>query len=109
MIHILLVCSAGMSTSLLVKKMEEKAKEINLESKIWAVATDAADASMAEADVVLIGPQIKFMIDQISEKAKNYNIPVAPMDPKDYGTCNSVNILKQAIRLHLENKKESEE
>ncbi|EFR89497.1 phosphotransferase system, lactose/cellobiose-specific IIB subunit, partial [Listeria innocua FSL S4-378] len=35
---IMLVCSAGMSTSLLVTKMEKAAAEKGLEAKIFAVA-----------------------------------------------------------------------
>lgn len=39
--NILLCCSAGMSTSLLVTKMEAAAKARGLEGKIWAVSGDA--------------------------------------------------------------------
>ena len=34
---ILLVCAAGMSTSLLVNKMKEEVKNRNLEAEIWAI------------------------------------------------------------------------
>ena len=37
MIKIMLACSAGMSTSLLVTKMESAAKENNIEAQIWAI------------------------------------------------------------------------
>lgn len=40
--NILLACSAGMSTSLLVTKMEEAAKVKGLEVTIWAVSQDKA-------------------------------------------------------------------
>lgn len=39
---ILLACSSGMSTSLLVTKMEEYAHSIGDEAKIWAVGQDQA-------------------------------------------------------------------
>ena len=35
MIKIMLACSAGMSTSLLVTKMQEAAKEKGVECEIW--------------------------------------------------------------------------
>ena len=38
MIKIMLACSAGMSTSLLVTKMEDAAKENGIEAKIWAIS-----------------------------------------------------------------------
>ena len=37
MTNILLVCSAGMSTSMMVKKMQEAAEEKKIEAEIWAV------------------------------------------------------------------------
>ncbi len=40
--NILLVCSAGMSTSMLVTRMEKAAEELGVEAKIWAVSGDAA-------------------------------------------------------------------
>lgn len=47
-----------MSTSLLVTKMQEYAHSIGDEAKIWAVGQDQAKKEMAEANVVLIGPQM---------------------------------------------------
>ena len=38
MIKIMLACSAGMSTSLLVTKMENAAKEKGIEAEIWAIS-----------------------------------------------------------------------
>lgn len=39
---ILLACSSGMSTSLLVTKMKEYAQSIGEEAEIWAVGQDKA-------------------------------------------------------------------
>ncbi|WP_251861378.1 PTS sugar transporter subunit IIB [Clostridium sp. Marseille-Q2269] len=97
--NILLICSAGMSTSLLVTKMQKVAKDLNFESKIWAVSTDSADENMAHADVVLIGPQIKFMLESLKEKGKKLNVPVEVINSSDYGTCNGKNVLKQALSM----------
>ena len=38
MINIMLTCSAGMSTSLLVLHMQDEAKKRGLEANIWAVS-----------------------------------------------------------------------
>ena len=38
MVKILLVCSAGMSTSFMVNKMKDSAKARGIEAEIWAVA-----------------------------------------------------------------------
>lgn len=39
--NILLVCAAGMSTSLLVSKMEKSAQEQGKDYTIWAVSGDS--------------------------------------------------------------------
>lgn len=38
MVKILLVCSAGMSTSMMVNKMKDAAAAKGVEAEIWAVA-----------------------------------------------------------------------
>lgn len=60
---IMLICSAGMSTSLLVTKMQKAAAEKSLELDIFAVAASDADNQLASKtiDVVLLGPQVRFM------------------------------------------------
>jgi PTS system cellobiose-specific IIB component len=59
---IMLVCSAGMSTSLLVTKMQKAAEEKGLETDIFAVSASDADNSLEEknVDVLLLGPQVRF-------------------------------------------------
>ena len=42
---IMLVCSAGMSTSLLVSKMQKSAKEKGLDAEIFANSANEADES----------------------------------------------------------------
>ena len=97
MINILLICSAGMSTSLLMKKMQEAAKARNIEANIWAVGDSQAKANISKADVVLLGPQIKFMLPKIKEEAGN--IPVDAINMIYYGTMNGEKILDYALKL----------
>ena len=83
--NILLCCAAGMSTSLLVTKMEEAAREQGLEGKIWAVAANSVNQHIDDADVLLLGPQVRYLL--------------AKINPIHYGTCNGEEVLKAAIDL----------
>ena len=59
MVRILLVCSAGMSTSFMVNKMKDSAKEKGIEAEIWAVAEAEAADNIGESghyDVRAKGP-----------------------------------------------------
>ncbi len=46
--HIMLVCNAGMSTSMLVTKMQKAAEETGVEATIWAVPVSEADNEVAQ-------------------------------------------------------------
>lgn len=97
--NILLACSAGMSTSLLVTKMEEAAKEKGMEVKIWAVAQDKAPKEMENADVLLIGPQMRFMKKKFSKIAEEVGIPLDVIDPMAYGRVDGKAVLNKALEL----------
>ena len=60
MIHIMLCCASGMSTSLLVEKMKKAALEQGIEAEIWAVGANEVKANADKTDVILLGPQVKY-------------------------------------------------
>ena len=96
---ILLACSSGMSTSLLVTKMEAHAKSIGDEAKIWAVGQDKAKQEMAEADVVWIGPQMSFLKGDLQKEAEKYGIKVDVIDMMAYGMADGKKAYEQALSL----------
>lgn len=101
--RIMLVCSAGMSTSLLVTKMENAAKEKGVDADIFAVSASEADAKLEDAekpvDVLLLGPQVRFMKAQFEGKVAGKNIPIDVIDMKDYGMMNGPAVLDNALTL----------
>lgn len=98
---IMLVCSAGMSTSLLVTKMQEAAKEKNIEAEIFATSASEADKNIESknVDVLLLGPQVRFMETQFKEKLAPKNIPCSVIAMADYGMMNGMNVLNSALQL----------
>ncbi|MFJ7640210.1 PTS sugar transporter subunit IIB [Peribacillus sp. NPDC097264] len=97
--NILLCCSAGMSTSLLVTKMEKSAKEQGIDCHIWAVSSTEVDREMDKADVVLLGPQVRFLLSKMKQAGTAKGIPVDTINPMFYGLCNGEEVLKQAVTL----------
>lgn len=96
---IMLVCSAGMSTSLLVTKMEKAAAEQGLEAKIFAVAEAAAANHLDEIDVLLLGPQVRFLEGNMKKKLEPKGIPLAVINSVDYGMMKGDKVLEQALEL----------
>lgn len=99
MVRIMLCCSAGMSTSMLVRKMVEAAKERGLEVDIEAYGIAEFDNQFPHYQVVLLGPQVKYMLKTLSEKAATQGIPVQPIDPMDYGMQRGDKVLDYALSL----------
>lgn len=102
---IMLVCAAGMSTSLLVTKMQKAAEIRGIEVDIFAKSAQEIDYTLEQknVEVLLLGPQVKYMQSQIESKLVGKNIPVAPINMQDYGMMNGEEVLDQALQL-IDNK-----
>ncbi|MDN5304989.1 MAG: cellobiose system component [Fusobacteriaceae bacterium] len=96
---ILLLCSAGMSTSIVVRKMKQEADKRGLEVEIDALGLENFHDKLNEYDVFLLGPQVRFKKNELSEVAKKYNKVVEVIDSRDYGTLNGAKILDFALSL----------
>ena len=98
---IMLVCSAGMSTSLLVTKMQKAAEEKGYDADIFAVSASAADQHLESkpVDVLLLGPQVRFMKAQFEQKLAPKGIPLDIINMADYGMMNGEKVLAQAESL----------
>ena len=93
---ILLVCSAGMSTSLLVSKMREEAANKSIEVEINALSISECSTVLDKVDIVLLGPQVRFHKANI-EKQVAGRIPVDVIDMRLYGTMNGKAILESTL------------
>ncbi len=57
------------------------------------------DMQFPQYQVVLLGPQVKYMLKTLSDKAASLNIPVQPIDTMDYGMQRGDNVLNYALSL----------
>ncbi|MDA7025259.1 PTS sugar transporter subunit IIB [Bacillus sp. CLL-7-23] len=97
--NILLACAAGMSTSLLVTKMEKSAEAQGKHHTIWAVSGDEVYQHLDKADVLLIGPQVRYLLPRLRKLGEAKGVPVDVINSVDYGTCNGAEVLKTAEQL----------
>ncbi len=93
---ILLVCSAGMSTSLLVTKMEKAAKEKGIDVEIFALSAGEGKKILKDVDLVLLGPQVRFMKNEFVKLA---TVPVDVIDMLSYGRMEGEKVLDSALAL----------
>lgn len=94
---ILLVCSAGMSTSLMVNKMKKVAEDNKLEAEILAVAEANAQPHFDSIDILLLGPQVKYLEDKMRAVAAG-RFPVMTINTQKYGMMDGLGVLKDTLR-----------
>lgn len=99
MIGITLVCAAGMSTSMLVKKMQDAAKEKNLEMEIRAMSESHFKTFRGQTDVLLLGPQVSFLFPDLKHTYEPQGMKVAVIELADYGMMNGKKVLDMALAL----------
>lgn len=96
---ILLLCAAGMSTSMLVRKMEQAAEAKNIEVTIDAFGVNMLNEKLPEYDVVMIGPQIRYQKATIEKVVTEQGKKVDVIDSIAYGTMNGEKVLNSALAM----------
>jgi PTS system cellobiose-specific IIB component len=95
--NIVLICAAGMSTSLLVSKMEKAALEEGYDCKIQAYAVNDAPTVIPGSDVVLLGPQVRFNLKAFRAQFPDKKIEL--IDMIQYGTMNGKAVFDFAKKI----------
>lgn len=95
---IMLLCASGMSTSILMKRLKRYAKDKGLNLSIEAVGLSSTSyvKESRKFDVILLGPQISYRIDEVKELTQK---PVEAIDPTDYALGNAEKIFALADKL----------
>ncbi len=99
MVRVLIVCSWGMSTSLLVDSLLAAAQAAQYELQVEALSAGEYAARVEECDVVLIAPQIRHLRKSIEKLAISVGKPVAMIEPFYYATMNGQAVLEQILFL----------
>lgn len=101
--RIVLACAAGMSTSMVVARMEKEAASRGMDFKIYAIPEqnlrDELQNFGSETIAVLLGPQVRFKLEENRRLTDSYQIPIAVIDTVAYGTLNGAKVLDQALAL----------
>lgn len=104
---IYLFCSAGMSTSMLASNMQSVADAHNLPIKVAAFPHNKLGEIVESdcPDCILLGPQVKYMLEETVKEFGHIGVPIEVIDAGDYGMMNGEKVLKTAIKFIKANKK----
>ena len=94
-----LFCSAGMSTGVLVKKMQAAAVARGLDCTVEAYPEGELENHVDDCDVALLGPQVRFMLNKAKGICEPKNVPVEVIPMLDYGMMNGEKVLDLALSM----------
>jgi cellobiose PTS system EIIB component len=99
-IKVVLVCAAGMSSSLLEDKIRQAASDSGRAMELRAV--DATTMSMWDyakdtMDVILVAPQVRFKKRGIIAQAEPHGVVVEDIDTIAYGMVDGEKIFNQVL------------
>ena len=94
MLNMLITCSGGFSSSLVISKVKEAAKKKNVEVNAWAINCGDFKANIDKADIALVAPQIQFMYKDFKELSESKGKPCLLISGADYGRCDGEHIFE---------------
>lgn len=90
---VMLICNAGMSTGILAKKIEAAS---NNSLKVSAYSESEYVDYLSGIDLVLVGPQIRFLMPQIKQAI---SVPVHAISPVKYGMMDGKAVFEDIQKL----------
>ncbi|WP_300081285.1 PTS sugar transporter subunit IIB [Propioniciclava sp.] len=74
--RIQLFCAGGFSSSLLVSRITDAAKAAGVDAEVSATAFIKATEIDPDVDVILVGPQVAYLVDKYRPEADRLGIPL---------------------------------
>ncbi len=93
---VLLICAAGMSTSLLTNSMRKSAEPGDV---VEAVPVSDLESNIDSYDVILLGPQIRFKLKDVEKLATAKGKKAGVIDMRAYGMMDGKAAMDQARKL----------
>ncbi|MDO4262354.1 MAG: hypothetical protein Q4C82_09765 [Eubacteriales bacterium] len=93
---IVLVCYSGSSASILRDRMLAWARANLIEADVIVSSLAGLDDDREDADIVLVGPQVRCALANIRERVPA-RIPVVAVDTRDYGMAKGDRVMQEAL------------
>jgi PTS system cellobiose-specific IIB component len=103
---VVVLCAAGMSSSLICTSINNAAAKRNMKLEIYATPIMTyKELDYSDVDVILLAPQVRFQIEEVRSYLISFQIPVDQIGFVDYGMVRGDSILDLILKLLLSKKK----
>ncbi|MDT2811175.1 PTS sugar transporter subunit IIB [Enterococcus asini] len=98
---ILLICTSGISTGLLVRNMQQAADERQLAVHVYSAPAIIAEQIIQNqnVDALLIGPQSEYEVNRLKDFLNYKAVPYKLISEEDYKIMDGEAVLEEAMRM----------
>jgi PTS system cellobiose-specific IIB component len=97
---VLLVCSGGMSSAIVVKAIEKEAEKRGLNMTVKSIGTGELNDEVKNGwNVLLVAPQVRHRVDAFREAVADYHVPVALIPPQGYSPMGGAVVMEEILRI----------
>lgn len=97
-LKVLLVCGSGASSGFMATNMRKALSELGIDADIKARSESEIESYIDDLDILMIGPHLKYLMDDIDYYIEGTNVVPILMKPEYYATLDG----KKAIEHMLE-------
>lgn len=97
MYNIILVCEHGASTGMLTSRIKDAADAQGVDVNVNAYPYTKLGEIIDAADIVLLGPQVRFKKKTFEQKYADKGVQFMVIDTVDYGMMNGEKVLKATL------------
>ena len=83
----------------MLQRWRKQREAIGIEVTIWAVSGSEVNSHIDKADVLLLAPQVRYLLPKMKELCKDKGIPVDVIQSVHYGLCNGEAILQATLLM----------
>lgn len=96
MLNIVLACQYGASTGILCENIKNAAREAGEDVVVNAYSYTNIGDYIDAADIILLGPQIRFQLKKLESKFADKHVPFMIIDTQAYGMLNGKKVFLDA-------------
>ncbi|NGQ96154.1 PTS sugar transporter subunit IIB [Brevibacillus sp. SYP-B805] len=98
--NVLFVCSAGMSSAIVVNALKKEAEKHRIEMNVKAVSTEEFGEEVKNGwDVAMVAPQVRHRFDYLKKEADAARVPCDLIPPQAYTPLGGSTLLKKVREL----------
>lgn len=96
-LSVLLVCGSGASSGFMAANMRKAAQEMNIEMSIKARSESEIENYIDEIDVLMVGPHLAYILDEVEEYVGDSDVKVILMKPDYYSTLDGKKAIEDLL------------